>query len=236
MAYGTQSVPRVEKIVGPGNVYVAAAKLAVASDVDTDFVAGPSEILVVADGSAPPEFVAADLVSQAEHGPDAASVLVTTSRELASKVQELIEGIIEDNPRKLIVRKALRKYGLVVLAKNMREAVEFSNTYAPEHLVLMVKQPRMLLKRITNAGSVFLGSHSPVAAGDFAVGPNHILPTGGAARRRSGLSVMDFLRLPTVQELSRAGLKRIAGTAVRLAGVEGLPGHARSITERLKRV
>jgi len=236
MAYGTQTVPRVEKIVGPGNVYVAAAKLAVASDVDIDFVAGPSEILVVADDSAPPEFVAADLVSQAEHGQDTAAVLVTTSQKLASKVQELIEKIIEDNPRKLIVRKSLRKYGLVVLAKNMREAVEFSNTYAPEHLVLMVKQPRMLLKQITNAGSIFLGSQSPVAAGDFAVGPNHILPTGGVARRRSGLSVLDFLRLPTVQELSRAGLKRVAETAIRLAEVEGLPGHARSIMERLRRM
>lgn len=236
MAYGTETVPRVDKIVGPGNVYVVAAKQAVATDVDIDFAAGPSEVLIVADNSAVPSFVAADLVSQAEHDPNAAAVLVTTSKELASKVQELVEKMIEEDPRKQVVRKALEKYGRIVLVRNLNRAIEFANDYAPEHIQLMVKQSRKLLKQIKNAGSIFVGAYSPVAAGDFAVGPNHILPTGGAARRRSSLSVLDFVKLLTVQELSEEGLKRVAETAKLLAEVEGLPGHARSIEERLRKV
>ncbi|MDI6643206.1 MAG: histidinol dehydrogenase [Candidatus Hodarchaeaceae archaeon] len=234
MAYGTETVPKVDKIVGPGNVYVVAAKQVVAPNVDIDFAAGPTEILIIADRLAEPRFIAADLLSQAEHDTDAAAVLVTTSEELASKVRELTREMLKESPRWQIAIKALTKYGRIVVVRNLGEAIEFANAYAPEHLELMVKQPRRVLKRIKNAGSIFVGDFTPVAAGDLAVGPNHILPTGGAAKRRSGLSVLDFVRLPTVQELSKQGLERVAEIAERLAEVEGLPGHARSIKERLK--
>jgi histidinol dehydrogenase len=233
MAYGTGTVPKVDKIVGPGNVYVAAAKQVVSSEVDIEFIAGPSEVLIIADGSAEPRFVAADLLSQAEHDTDAAAVLVTTSEALATKVQKLLGEMLEENPRKQIARRALKKYGRIIIVRDLDEAVEFANAYAPEHLVLMVKRARGLLKLVKNAGSIFLGSYSPVAAGDLAVGPNHILPTGGAASRRSGLSVLDFVKLPTVQELSKLGLKRVAEVVERLAEAEGLPGHSKSVKERL---
>lgn len=234
MAYGTGTVPKVDKIVGPGNVYVAAAKQVVAPRVDIEFVAGPSEVLIIADESAEPRFIVADLLSQAEHDASAAAVLVTTSEELAFKVQELVKEIVEENPRRQIALRALEKYGRIVVVRDLGEAVEFANAYAPEHLELMVRQARGLLKRVKNAGSIFVGPYSPVAAGDLAVGPNHILPTGGAANRRSGLSVLDFLKLPTVQELSKQGLKRVAKVVEQLAEVEGLPGHARSVKERFR--
>ena len=234
MAYGTETVPKVDKIVGPGNVYVVAAKQVVAPNVGIDFAAGPTEVLIIADRSANPRFIAADLLSQAEHDTDAAVVLVTTSEGLASEVRELAREMIKENPRWQIALKAFAKYGRIVVVESVDEAIEFANAYAPEHLELMVRQPRRVLKRIKNAGSIFVGDFSPVAAGDLAVGPNHILPTGGAAKRCSGLSVLDFVRLPTVQELSRQGLERVAEVAERLAEVEGLPGHARSIKERLK--
>ena len=235
MAYGTETVPKVDKIVGPGNVYVAAAKQVVVAKVDIDFVAGPTEVLIIADESAEPRFIAADLLSQAEHDANAAVVLVTTSEALAYKVQELVEKMVGENLRRQVMTKALEKYGRIVVVRDLDEAIEFANAYAPEHLELMVKQAKRLLKRVKNAGSIFVGAYSPVAAGDLAVGPNHILPTGGAASRRSGLSVLDFVKLPTVQELSKQGLERVAGIVERLAEVEGLPGHARSIKERSRK-
>jgi len=234
MAYGTPTIPKVDKIVGPGNIYVVAAKQVVAQNVDVDFAAGPSEVLIIADASAIQEYIAADMLAQAEHDPAAAAVLVTTSSELASKVCETIEKMLGENPRGKIARRALSKYGRVIVTANLGQAIEFANDYAPEHLELMVKRPREVLKRVRNAAAIFIGPYSPVAAGDFAVGPNHILPTGGVARRRSGLSVLDFVRLPTLQTLTEGGLKRVAATAERLAKAEGLPGHARSIKERLK--
>ena len=234
MAYGTATIPKVDKIVGPGNVYVVAAKQVVAPNVDVDFAAGPSEVLIIADASANSSYVAADMLAQAEHDPAAAAVLVTTSPELASKVCESLEKMLEENPRVAIARRALSKYGRVVVTANLEQAIEFANDYAPEHLELMVKRPKQVLKRVRNAGAIFIGPYSPVAAGDFAVGPNHILPTGGVARRRSGLSVLDFVRLPTVQALTERGLKRVAATAEWLAKAEGLPGHAQSIKKRLK--
>jgi histidinol dehydrogenase len=235
MAYGTQTVPKVDKIVGPGNVYVVAAKQAVSADVGIDFAAGPSEILILADSSANPTYVAADLLAQAEHDSAAAAVLVTTSEKLASRVRALIRDMLRDNPRRDIMAKSLGRYGRIVVARDLAEAIEFTNDYAPEHLQLMVEQPGRVLKRVKNAGAVFVGPYSPVAAGDLAVGPSHILPTGGAARRRSGLSVLDFVRQPSVQALTKQGLKRIAGVAEKLAEVEGLPGHARSVRERLRK-
>lgn len=235
MAYGTQTVPRVDKIIGPGNIYVVAAKQVVAADVGTDFAAGPSEVLVLADSSADPSYVAADLVAQAEHDPAAAAVLVTTSEELASKVCEFVRGMIEEAPRKDIVLKSLGRYGHVLVARDLADAVEFVNDYAPEHLQLMVGRPRQTLKKIRNAGAVFVGPYTPVAAGDLAVGPSHILPTGGAAGWCSGLSVLDFVRLPSVQMLTKRGLERLADIVEKLAEVEGLPGHAQSIRMRLKK-
>lgn len=234
MAYGTETISKVDKIVGPGNVYIVAAKQVVASSVDIDFAAGPSEIFILADSSAEPRFIAADLVSQAEHDANAAAVLATTLQKLASKVQKLAREMVKENPRRRIVLKALAKYGRIVVARNLDDAIEFANAYAPEHLELMVKKPQVVLKRIKNAGSIFMGGFSPVAAGDLAVGPNHILPTCGVAKRRSGLSVLDFIRLPTVQELTKHGLKRVSGMAERLAEVEGLPGHVQSIRERFR--
>ena len=235
MAYGTATVPKVDKIVGPGNVYVVAAKQVVSSDVGIDFAAGPSEVLVIADGLADPKFIAADLVAQAEHDPSAAAVLVTTSEELASRVCELVGEELRGNPRKDIAFKSLGSYGRVLVARDLAEAVDFANEYAPEHIELMVERPEQAMKQIKNAGAVFLGPYSPVAAGDFAVGPNHVLPTGGVARWKSGLSVLDFLRLPTVQSLTEGGLKHVASVAEKMAEVEGLSGHARSIRARLRR-
>ena len=234
MAYGTATIPKVDKIVGPGNIYVVAAKQVVAPNVDVDFAAGPSEVLIIADASANPAYVATDMLAQAEHDPAAAAVLVTTSSELASRVCESFEEMLEENPRVAIARRSLSKYGRAIVTTNLKQAIEFANDYAPEHLELMVKHPKQALKRVRNAGAIFVGPYSPVAAGDFAVGPNHILPTGGVARRRSGLSVLDFIRLPTVQELTKRGLKQVAAVAERLAEVEGLPGHAQSIKKRLK--
>ena len=234
MAYGTAMIPKVDKIVGPGNIYVVAAKQVVAPNVEVDFAAGPSEVLIIADTSANPAYVAADMLAQAEHDPAAAAMLVTISSELASRVCESLEEMLEENPRVAIARRSLSKYGRAIVTTNLKQAIEFANDYAPEHLELMVKHPKQALKRVRNAGAIFVGPYSPVAAGDFAVGPNHILPTGGVARRRSGLSVLDFIRLPTVQELTKRGLKQVAAVAERLAEVEGLPGHAQSIKKRLK--
>jgi len=234
MAYGTTTIPKVDKIVGPGNIYVVAAKQVVAPNVDVDFAAGPSEDLIIADASTNPTYIAADMLAQAEHDPAAAAVLVTTSLQLASRVCKSLEKMFEESPRAEIARRALSKYGRAIVATNLQQSIECSNDYAPEHLELMIKRPKQILKRIRNAGAIFIGPYSPVAAGDFAVGPNHILPTGSAALRHSGLSVLDFVRLPTVQELTKRGLRRVAAVAERLAEVEGLPGHAQSIKKRLK--
>lgn len=235
MAYGTRTVPRVDKIVGPGNIYVAAAKQVVAPDVGVDFVAGPSEVLVLADSSASPRKVAVDLMAQAEHDPSAAAVLVTTSEELALDVCERIRSMLKRAKRRRIISKSLREYGLAVVTRTMEEAIEFTNRYAPEHLQLLVRKPKRVLGRIRNAGAIFIGPFTPVTAGDFAIGPSHVLPTGGVARRRSGLSVLDFVRMPSVQKLTKRGLRRLAGVAEKLAEVEGLPAHAQSIRERLGR-
>jgi histidinol dehydrogenase len=235
MAYGTQTVPKVDKVVGPGNVYVVAAKQAVASEVEIDFAAGPSEVLILADSSADADFVAADLLAQAEHDPAAAAVLVTTSESLASEVRELLERALKEAPRREIAEKSLERYGLAILVRNFDEAIEFVNAYAPEHLQLIIERPGRALNRIHNAGAIFVGPYSPVAAGDFAIGPSHILPTGGAARKRSGLSVMDFIKMPSVQVVTKKGLELIAGIVERFAEIEGLPNHARSIQVRLRR-
>ncbi len=235
LAYGTDTVNAVDVVVGPGNPWVTAAKAEVRGDVEIDFLAGPSELLVLADGTADPKFVAADLVAQAEHDTNAPVVLVTPDEELAEAVAEEIERQVPERNREEIVREALDgdASGLFV-ARSMSEAVLFAEEYAAEHLSIVAEDDEALLDRIDSAGSAFLGPHSPVAAGDYASGPNHVLPTGGGARLTGGLSVDTFLRSTTVQRISEAGLADLRETITTLANAEGLEGHAASVEARFE--
>lgn len=234
MAYGTRTIPEVEKIVGPGNIYVNAAKKIVSTKVDIGFMAGPSEVLVLADSSADPRLVAVDLIAQAEHDVSAAAVLVTTSEKLAEAVSEEVRKMVDDISRKRIAIKALQNYGRAVVVKSFKRAIEFVNDYAPEHLEIMVRNPDRIIDKIKNAGAIFVGSNTPTAAGDFVVGPSHVLPTGGGARRNSGLSVFDFIRMPSLQRLTKEGLESISDIIQRIADLEGLSAHDRSVRERLE--
>ncbi|TAM84020.1 MAG: histidinol dehydrogenase [Acidobacteria bacterium] len=233
-AYGTESIPRADKIVGPGNRYVAAAKKLVAGDCGIDFVAGPSELMVVAsEGNA--RWIASDLVAQAEHDPDAVAIFLTPSRKLALEVQGAVERILEEVFAREggVPTKALNGHGAVVVTKTLEEAIDLVNAFAPEHLSLLGAASRML-DRVRSAGSIFLGETSPVAAGDYASGTNHILPTAGAARLRGGLSTADFVKTISVQKLTPQGLARIRKTITTLARTEGLKAHAYSIETRFK--
>jgi histidinol dehydrogenase len=234
MAYGTETIPQVDKIVGPGNIYVTTAKKLVYGDVDIDFPAGPSEVLIIADATANPEYIAIDLMAQAEHDPDAACVLVTTSQELAESVNNIIKDEVESASRKEIIKESLEKFGQIILVNNLTEAVEFSNQYAPEHLIIMTSEPEQILENITSAGSIFLGELTPVAAGDYGSGTNHVLPTSGCARFYGGLSTESFLKKPTVQRLTEEGLKNLEKMVITLAEYEGLYSHAESFRKRLK--
>jgi histidinol dehydrogenase len=237
MAYGTVSVPKVDKIFGPGNAWVTAAKSLVASDplgAAIDMLAGPSEVLVIADESANAEFVAADLLSQAEHGEDSQVILITTSKELAKDVSRHISVQLPRLGRHEIASKALSN-SRSILVPDIATALEASNAYAPEHLIIQTQNPRNLLSSVRNAGSVFLGSWSPEAAGDYCSGTNHVLPTNGFARSYSGLGVDQFMRKMTVQELSEQGLQSIAPAVKELAGLEGLDAHAEAVRLRLER-
>ncbi len=233
MAYGGEIIPSVDKIVGPGNIYVAAAKKMVSLDVDIDFMAGPSEVLILADSKTDPQTVAIDLVSQAEHDPYAASVLVTTSEDFAMKVDRKAKKIIEQSPRRKTIVESLEKYGRIIIVQDIEVAIDLANKYAPEHLQIMVEDDESVLDGIENAGAIFIGENTPVSAGDLAVGPSHVLPTGGAASRYDGLSVHDFLRMPSVQRLSREGLESLSEVVIKLAEMEGLDAHARSVRERI---
>jgi len=232
MAYGTETVPKVDKIVGPGNVYVAAAKSLVRDVVEIDVQAGPSEVLVLADGSADPWYVALDLASQAEHDPDSYAVLVTMSMEVGLNVWERLRLLQRESTRSSIVSRSLRYNGAILVAGSLDEALSFVNDFAPEHFELMVEDPEACLRELENAGSVFIGSFSPVSAGDYATGANHVLPTGGKARYRSGLSVEDFFKLITIQRLTKEGLSSLRQTVRSIAEVEGFEGHVRAIEER----
>jgi histidinol dehydrogenase len=238
LAYGTETVRSVDCVVGPGNQWVTAAKAAVRDDVAIDFLAGPSELLVVADGSAEPDHVAADLVAQAEHAPEASVVAVTPDADLAAAVAEAIERQVPERERREIIEAALAHDASgVFLARSMSEAVLFAEEYAAEHLSIVADDEateRDILDRIPSAGSAFLGGFSPVAAGDYASGPNHVLPTGGEARRVGGLAVETFLRATTVQRLDRDALTAIGDTITTLARAEGLEGHAASVDRRLE--
>jgi len=233
LAYGTETVDRVQKVVGPGNRWVTAAKAEVRGDVDIDFLAGPSEVLVVADETATPEYVAADLVAQAEHDPNASVVAVTDDEATAEAVAAAVDEQVAGRAREETIRAALDNDASgVFLARSMPEAVLFAEEYAAEHLSIQADDDEALLDRIDSAGSVFLGPHTPVAAGDYASGTNHVLPTNGGARRYGGLSVDTFLRSTTVQRLDRDALEDLSSTITTLAEAEGLEGHAESVRRR----
>ena len=229
MAYGTESVPKVDKIVGPGNIYVALAKKAVYGQVGIDSIAGPSEIMVLADESANPRFVAADLLSQAEHDELASAILVTTSRELAEKVSEETEGFLRELSRRQIIEKSLENYGYILLAKDMDEAVAVVNEIASEHLELVTKDPFQTMTKIRNAGAIFLGEYSSEPLGDYFAGPNHVLPTNGTAKFFSPLEVDDFIKKSSIISYSREALGAIHTDIEKFAQAEGLTAHANSI-------
>jgi len=234
MAYGTTTIPKVDKIVGPGNKYVNAAKIMVFGQVGIDSPAGPSEGMILADKTGDADLITIDLLSQSEHDPDAASILVTTSDELALKVANNINKELPKLPRKEIITSSLSKYSSILIARDIEQAIDFVNEYAPEHLEILTEEPFVTLKKIKNAGSIFMGPFSPIPVGDYASGTNHVLPTGQAARMFSGLSVDDFIKKPTFQYLSKDGLSSLKDTVVTLAEAEGLPLHARTILERFK--
>ncbi|MBW1985993.1 MAG: histidinol dehydrogenase [Deltaproteobacteria bacterium] len=236
MAYGTELVPKTDKIVGPGNKYVTAAKLLVFGEVAIDSPAGPSEALILADDTAEARYVVADFLSQAEHDPDAAAVLVTTSEKLAHRVVQAIIEELPELPRQEILQAAIEHHSAVLVAHDLAEALEFVNLYAPEHLQIITREPFEVLPRIRHAGSIFLGPYAPIPAGDYASGTNHVLPTGQCARMFSGLSVDDFIKKPTFQHLSFKGLQSIKDAVIILAEAEGLPLHARTIAERFRYV
>lgn len=233
MAYGTESIPKVDKIVGPGNIYVATAKRLVFGVVDIDMIAGPSEILIVADESANPAYIAADLLSQAEHDEMASSILVTTSKNIADETVKELKNQLKKLSRKEIAEKSLKNYGAIIVVKDLNEAAAIVNNIAPEHLELSVDRPFELLPKIKNAGAIFLGHYTPEAVGDYLAGPNHTLPTGGTARFFSPLSATDFLKRSSILYYSDAALKKIGKDAARIAEAEGLTAHANSVLVRL---
>jgi len=233
MAYGTKSIAPVDKIVGPGNIFVNAAKKLVYGQVDVDFLAGPSEVLIIADESANADYITMDLLAQAEHDPEAASILVTTSPELASSVKEKISLESLQMTREEIISESLAKNGKIILVDSLKDAADFSNNYAPEHVMIMTQDPQQLLSEIKNAGSIFLGELTPVAAGDYGSGTNHVLPTSLCARMYSGLSTESFLKKPTFQKISKEGLKNLKDIVIPLAEYEGLYAHAESFKRRL---
>ncbi|MEP7363149.1 MAG: histidinol dehydrogenase [Acidobacteriota bacterium] len=233
-AYGTKTVPRADRIVGPGNIYVAAAKKLLAGEVGIDFVAGPTEILIIAHekaSEANPKWIAADMLAQAEHDTDASAVLLTKSKQLAAAVAKEVERQLETLPTAAIARKAIERNSAVILVSSQDEAVEISNRFAPEHLSI---PDRSLLAGIRHAGSIFIGPVSTEAAGDYASGPNHVLPTSGVARLRGGLSTADYVKVISTQELNMAALKRLDKSITTLARAEGLEAHARSVEVRTR--
>jgi histidinol dehydrogenase len=229
-AYGTKTVPRADRIVGPGNIYVAAAKKLLAGDVGIDFVAGPTEILIIA-SEGDPRFLAADMLAQAEHDTDASAILLTTSKRLAAQVSKEVERQLETLPTAPVAREAIDKNSAIIIVKSLNEAAELSNAFAPEHLSIHHAE---LIPKIRHAGSIFLGPYSPEAAGDYAAGPNHVLPTSGVARLRGGLSAADYVKVIAIQELDARALARLAPAITTLARAEGLEAHARSVEVRLE--
>ena len=234
LAHGTESIKKVDKIVGPGNIYVALAKKAVYGHVSIDSIAGPSEILVIADETANPRYVAADLLSQAEHDELASAILITTSQEVAKQVSIEVDRFTETLSRKEIIQKSLENYGYILLADTMEEAVEAANEIASEHLEILTKDPFLIMTKIKNAGAIFLGEYSSEPLGDYFAGPNHVLPTNGTAKFFSPLGVDDFIKKSSIISYSREALEPVYPDIVKFAKAEGLTAHANSIAVRFE--
>ncbi|MGH7872736.1 MAG: histidinol dehydrogenase [Candidatus Binatia bacterium] len=234
LAFGTRTIPKVDKIVGPGNIFVATAKRMVFGEVNIDSIAGPSEILLLADASADPVHVAADMLSQAEHDELASALCVTTSVAVARRIQKAIEVRVRQTKRRAITLKSLQKYGAIIVAHGQNEMIDLANAIAPEHVELIVRQPVKLAKQIRHAGAMFLGPYSAPPLGDYFAGPNHVLPTGGSARFFSPLGTYDFLKRTTIIHAEKRALKALAPKIVQLARLEGLDDHARSVEARFR--
>lgn len=235
LAFGTETVPKVDKITGPGNIYVATAKRLVYGVVDIDMIAGPSEIVIINDGTGVPDWLAYDLLAQAEHDELASSILITTSEDMAQKVSTAVNKIMPSLKRRVIAEASLKRYGLIIVVESLKEAAVLSNFIAPEHLELFVEQPDELMKLITNAGAIFLGRNTPVAAGDYLAGPNHTLPTGSTARFSSPLGVEDFIKRTSYVNFSAKAINRHGHNIKRFAEIEGLEAHGLSAEARMKR-
>ena len=233
MAFGTETIPKVQKVVGPGNKWVNAAKQILSNNVAIDNPAGPSEILIIADDSVDVNFVIMDFLSQIEHDPDNVGIIVTSSSELIDKINKMLEKSVEGSERINIIKAAL-KNSLIIKAKNLDDCIRISNIIAPEHLELLIKNPKDVLEKIKNAGAIFLGPYTPVPLGDYCAGTNHILPTGGNAKRYSGLNINDFLKIIPFLECNEEGLKALYDAASTIAEFEGLFAHKKSLEERLK--
>ena len=235
LAYGTKTFEKVDKIVGPGNKFVAQAKKEVFGEVGIDMIAGPSEVSIVADSSANPDFIAADLIAQAEHDTNAQSILITNNKNLIRLVNISLKYQIKKLPKKNIASKSLKNFGLAVLAKNKKDILKAINTIAPEHLEVCTNMNNEIIKGIKNAGSIFIGKFSPEAVGDYIAGPNHVLPTTGSARFSSGLSVNDFLKRHSMIKITKTGIERLGSSVINLARHENLDGHANSIKNEVKK-
>ena len=234
LAFGTESIPRVDKICGPGNVFVVLAKKLVYGAVDIDGLQGPSEVLIIADETANPEYCAADLLAQAEHDPLASAILITTSRRLADEVNQEVERQLKDLPRQVIATECLENRGMIVVVANVDEAIELANLYAPEHLCLVVDKATSYIDKVSNAGCIFIGKNSTVVLGDYVAGPSHVLPTGGTARFSSPLNVCDFIKFINLVTIDEASLKQLGRAASTMARAEGFDAHALAVEKRLK--
>ena len=235
LAYGTKNFVKVDKIVGPGNAFVASAKKEVFGEVGIDMIAGPSEVSVVADNSANPDFIAADLIAQAEHDIYAQSIFISNNLKLINLVNLSLKKQLTKLPKKYIASKSLKNFGLAILAENRKKITQIINTIAPEHLELLTKENNKIIKEVKNAGSIFIGTFSPEAIGDYIAGPNHVLPTSGSARFSSGLSVNDFLKRHSLIKMTKTGIERLSSSVINLAKYENLDGHANSIILRTKK-
>ncbi len=235
LAYGTESVPKVDKICGPGNIYVTLAKKMVYGDVGIDGLYGPSEVIIIADESASPPYCAADLLAQAEHGSGATAILITTSRKLADEVNAEIELQLKDLPRKATVEEALQNRGFIAVVANIDEAIELANAYAPEHLCMVVANAASYIDKVKNTGCLFIGENSIEALVDYSAGPSHVLPTGGTARFGAGLNVTDFVKIINVVSLDEKDIRQLGGPTSTIAKAEGLDAHARAVEKRLTR-
>jgi histidinol dehydrogenase len=235
MAYGTKTVSKVDKIVGPGNAYVATAKKQVFGDVGIDMIAGPSEVTIVADKWSKPDWIAADLIAQAEHDESSQSIVISDDKKLIDKINYFLLKQIKLLPKKKIASKSLKNFGLSILVKNKKMLIDTINLIAPEHLEIFTKNPNKILNKVSNVGSIFVGQYSPEAIGDYLAGPNHVLPTSGTARFSSGLSVYDFLKRHSVIKMTKSGIEKLGTSVINLAKYENLEGHANSIKIRLKK-